>query len=52
MGKLISGEERNFALEVYGEESKCFDHTESMWEERSCSQVSESTLQIVMRKLF
>ena len=38
-GIITAGEERNFALEVYGEESKCFDHTESMWEERSCSQV-------------
>ena len=37
--KIISGEDRNFALESYGSESKCFDHTETMWEERSCSQV-------------
>ena len=42
MGIISVGEERNFALEVYGEDSKCFDHTESMWEERSCSQVCET----------
>lgn len=34
---LISeGPEKNFALESYGNHSKCFDHTDSMWEERSC----------------
>ena len=31
--------ERNFALEQYGEGSKCFDHSQEMWEERSCGQV-------------
>lgn len=33
--------EKNFALESYGANSKCFDHTESMWEERSCRQTRE-----------
>ncbi|XP_059490130.1 leishmanolysin-like peptidase [Neocloeon triangulifer] len=31
--------EKNFALESYGEGSRCFDHTGSMWEERTCRQV-------------
>ena len=35
----ISGQDRNFALERYGTDSRCFDHTEQMWEERSCEQV-------------
>jgi len=34
-------DDRNFALESYGVGSKCFDHTEQMWEERSCSQVRQ-----------
>ena len=34
------GQDRNFALEKYGTDSRCFDHTEDMWEERSCEQVS------------
>ncbi|XP_050084903.1 leishmanolysin-like peptidase [Anopheles aquasalis] len=33
--------EKNFALESYGPNSKCFDHSESMWEERSCRQTRE-----------
>ena len=33
--------ERNFALEKYGTRSKCFDHTDKMWEERSCVQVRQ-----------
>ncbi|KAL7730250.1 hypothetical protein ACLKA6_016516 [Drosophila palustris] len=33
--------EKNFALESYGLGSKCFDHSESMWEERSCHQTRE-----------
>ena len=37
----ILGDDRNFALESYGVGSKCFDHTERMWEERSCSQVRQ-----------
>lgn len=37
----ISEPEKNFALESYGIGSKCFDHTESMWEERGCKQTRE-----------
>ena len=37
----VVGDDRNFALESYGVGSKCFDHTERMWEERSCSQVRQ-----------
>jgi leishmanolysin-like peptidase len=34
--------EKNFALESYGLNSKCFEHSESnMWEERSCRQTRE-----------
>ncbi|XP_055902649.1 leishmanolysin-like peptidase isoform X2 [Eupeodes corollae] len=33
--------EKNFALESYGKGSKCFDHSENMWEERSCRQTRE-----------
>jgi len=33
--------EKNFALEKYGHSSKCFEHTEKMWEERSCHQTRE-----------
>lgn len=33
--------EKNFALEKYGNSSKCFDHTDHMWEERSCRQTRE-----------
>ncbi|XP_063706190.1 leishmanolysin-like peptidase [Culicoides brevitarsis] len=33
--------EKNFALEKYGSHSKCFDHTNQMWEERSCKQTRE-----------
>uniref|UniRef100_A0A8W7PTP8 Leishmanolysin-like peptidase n=1 Tax=Anopheles coluzzii TaxID=1518534 RepID=A0A8W7PTP8_ANOCL len=33
--------EKNFALESYGATSKCFDHSENMWEERSCRQTRE-----------
>lgn len=33
--------EKNFALESYGPGAKCFDHTESMWEERGCKQTRE-----------
>lgn len=33
--------EKNFALESYGANSKCFDHSEKMWEERSCRQTRE-----------
>ncbi|XP_014250550.1 leishmanolysin-like peptidase [Cimex lectularius] len=30
--------DKNFALEEYGEDSRCFDHTNEMWEEKSCKQ--------------
>lgn len=33
--------EKNFALEKYGKKSKCFDHTDKMWEERSCKQTRQ-----------
>ncbi|ALC47213.1 Invadolysin [Drosophila busckii] len=33
--------EKNFALESYGHGSKCFDHSENMWEELSCHQTRE-----------
>lgn len=33
--------ERNFALELYGPKSKCFEHAGSMWEERTCRQVRQ-----------
>ncbi len=33
--------DRNFALERYSARSKCFDHTDQMWEERSCQQVRQ-----------
>jgi leishmanolysin-like peptidase len=33
--------EKNFALESYGQNSKCFEHTENIWEERSCRQTRE-----------
>ncbi len=36
-----AGPERNFALEEYGPRSRCFDHTDQMWEERSCHQVRQ-----------
>ncbi|XP_021940334.1 leishmanolysin-like peptidase [Zootermopsis nevadensis] len=32
-------QEKNFALEQYGSNSRCFDHTNQMWEECSCQQV-------------
>ncbi|KAL1130168.1 hypothetical protein AAG570_013106 [Ranatra chinensis] len=33
--------DKNFALEEYGEKSRCFDHTDKMWEERSCKLVRQ-----------
>jgi leishmanolysin-like peptidase len=33
--------EKNFALEKYGPHSKCFEHTNKMWEEKSCQQTRE-----------
>lgn len=29
--------DKNFALEHYGAQSKCFDHSEQMWEEKTCT---------------
>lgn len=37
----ITDKDKNFALEWYGESSRCIDHTEQMWEERSCTQVRQ-----------
>ncbi|XP_050676870.1 leishmanolysin-like peptidase [Leptidea sinapis] len=31
----------NFALENYGNHSKCFDHSERVWEQKSCRQIRE-----------
>ncbi|KAJ0184254.1 hypothetical protein K1T71_000677 [Dendrolimus kikuchii] len=31
----------NFALENYGHHSKCFDHSERVWEQKSCRQIRE-----------
>ena len=31
--------DKNFALEHYGANSKCFNHVDEMWEERSCTEV-------------
>ena len=33
--------EKNFALEYYGPQSKCFNHNNQMWEERTCTQVRQ-----------
>lgn len=33
--------EKNFALEKYGKDSRCFEHSEKMWEERNCHQTRE-----------
>lgn len=33
--------DKNFALETYGENSRCFDHSNEAWEERSCNQVRQ-----------
>ncbi|CAG2109264.1 unnamed protein product [Medioppia subpectinata] len=33
--------EKNFALEYYGSDSKCFNHNSQMWEERTCTQVRQ-----------
>lgn len=35
-------QEKNFALEKYGPDSKCMNHNEEMWEERNCHEVSFS----------
>lgn len=34
-------EEKNFALESYGKQSKCFEHSKHQWDERSCHQTRE-----------
>ncbi|CAG4999932.1 unnamed protein product [Parnassius apollo] len=31
----------NFALENYGSHSKCFDHSDRVWEQKSCRQIRE-----------
>lgn len=33
--------DKNFALERYGNQSLCFEHSERMWEERSCKQMRQ-----------
>lgn len=33
--------EKNFALEKYGTHSRCFDHTNQMWVEKTCKQARE-----------
>ncbi|XP_069364252.1 leishmanolysin-like peptidase [Maniola hyperantus] len=33
--------EVNFALENYGPHSKCFDHSDRVWEQKSCRQIRE-----------
>ncbi|KAK9872590.1 hypothetical protein WA026_018722 [Henosepilachna vigintioctopunctata] len=33
--------EKNFALEKYGNESLCFEHSDHMWEESSCKQIRQ-----------
>ena len=33
--------EKNFALELYGPQSKCLNHNSEMWEERNCFEVSK-----------
>lgn len=33
--------EKNFALEQYGPNSKCFNHNEEMWEERNCYEIRQ-----------
>jgi leishmanolysin-like peptidase len=37
----FSEPDKNFALEKYGENSRCFEHTNQMWEERSCRQMRQ-----------
>ncbi|XP_060515832.1 leishmanolysin-like peptidase [Cylas formicarius] len=33
--------DKNFALEKYAKNSKCFEHTNHMWEEKSCGQIRQ-----------
>lgn len=39
--KFVAEPEKNFALEKYGAHSRCFDHTDQMWEERTCKQLRQ-----------
>lgn len=32
---------KNFALEQYGVKSRCFEHTDRMWEEKTCKQARQ-----------
>ena len=41
MSFLSTDPQKNFALEMYGKNSRCFDHTNQMWEERTCKQVRQ-----------
>lgn len=38
---LLLGPDKNFALETYGENSKCFEHTDQMWDEKNCKQIRQ-----------
>jgi len=38
---LFLDPDKNFALEKYGPHSRCFDHTNDMWEERTCKQARQ-----------
>lgn len=33
--------DNNFALELYGASSRCFDHTDQMWEEQKCGETRQ-----------
>ncbi|ENN76852.1 hypothetical protein YQE_06693, partial [Dendroctonus ponderosae] len=33
--------DKNFAIERYGQYSRCFEHTQHIWEEKSCRQVRQ-----------
>ncbi|XP_076260842.1 leishmanolysin-like peptidase, invadolysin isoform X1 [Rhynchophorus ferrugineus] len=33
--------DKNFALEKYGQNSRCFEHTNNKWEEKSCRQMRQ-----------
>lgn len=33
--------DKNFALEKYGENARCFEHTNHMWEEKTCRQLRQ-----------
>lgn len=38
---VLSVPDKNFALEYYGSNSRCFDHTDQMWEEQTCTQIRQ-----------